>query len=125
MELLEVVNKSYLDQSSLKQILIIKNLPKLCKSINSVISCNKDEGVIYCVWGQHSINRKLLKKGVRFSFPQCPNSLTLSVISNDDGDSNKITIHCETNTNLRDEDFFDSIKEFVDDWVVGLKSFRH
>lgn len=121
MELIEKIESPVIDQISLKKILKINHLPNLCNSISTVISDEKNKGVIYCVWGKHEINREILKYGVRFSFPQCPNALTLSVTSEEE--SNKIEIRCTTNTDIKDEDFIDSIREFVSDWVVGIKEF--
>jgi len=123
MELVEDVENTYLDQSKLKNNLTINNLPKLCNSIDNIISDDYDQGVIYCVWGKHEIHREILNNGIRFSFPQCPNALTLTITKNNDSDN--IHILCTTNTNIEDEDFIDSIKQFIKDWTVGIKTVCH
>ena len=123
MELLENVENADLDQIKLKNNLTIHNMPKLCNSIDNIISDENDQGVIYCVWGKHEVRREILDNGIRFSFPQCPNALTLSITKNNDSD--KIHLHCTTNTNIEDEDFLDSIKQFIKDWMVGIKTVCH
>jgi len=123
MELLEEVESPNLDQIKLKNELTINNLPRLCHSIDNVISDQNSRGVIYCVWGQHEIHREILNNGIRFSFPQCPNALTLSITKNND--ANKISIHCTTNKNIEDEDFIESINQFIKDWIVGIKTVCH
>ena len=119
MELLEVLETPHLDNNKLKNILTIKNLPKLCNSIETILSNDISEGVIYCLWGKHRINREILKDGVQFSFQECPHALAFSITTNNDG--NKIFIRCSTDTDVQDEDFLESIREFIDNWVTGIK----
>lgn len=120
MELFEEIENANLDENILKQILTIDHLPELCHSINSVISDKKDSGVIYCLWGEHDINREILKHGVRFSLPKCPNALAWSITTKVRLGSNNTVIHCTTDTKENDEDFIESIREFVSDWRVGI-----
>jgi len=119
MELLEELETPHLDNSKLTSLLTIKNLPKLCNSIETILSNDISEGVIYCIWGKHRINRKILKDGVQFSFQECPHALAFSITTKNDG--NNILIRCSTDTNIQDEDFMESIKEFIDSWVTGIK----
>ena len=116
MEFFEETNQTNIDVLNLQKLLTIKNLPNLCKSITKVISDNKVNGSIYCLWGEFKINREQLKDGIRFSMPDCPNALAWT-ITKDDG---KLIIHCTINKKQHDPDFIDSIKEFVDDWKIGL-----
>ena len=120
MELFEEIEKNRLDVNSLKELLTIERLPELCHSINTVISDKKDKGVIYCVWGEHEVNREILKHGVRFSMPMCPNALAWSITSKEKDGGNKTVIHCTTDTSKNDDDFMESIQEFVSDWRTGI-----
>lgn len=123
MEFFREIENSGLDKNSLKELLTIGRLPKLCDSINTVISDKREKGVIYCVWGEFEINREELKYGIRFSLPKCPNALAWS-ITFDEGSEN-IIIHCAINKNEHDEDFIDSIRDFVSDWYNGIRKFSH
>lgn len=120
MELLKEIEITNLNKFIFNKSLTIKNLPNLCSSIETVISDEINKGVIYCIWGQHCISRETLKDGVRFSFQGCPHALALSVTTKNN--SNRITIHCSTDTEIQDEDFMDSIKEFLNNWVIGIKT---
>ena len=122
MELFEVINGSLLDEESLKKFLVIERLPDLCKSINTVISADKDSGVIYCVWGEHKINREIIKHGVSFSLPECPSALLWSVTIQEGNAENNIIIHCTTNNEEKDEEFIDSIREFATDCAPVVKA---
>jgi len=104
---------------NLKQLITIKNLPELCSSINSVIKNNISEGVIYCVWGEFRIHREELKYGIRFSMPECPNALAWTITCENSGQD--IVIHCTINKMKHDEDFIESLKEFVFAWETGIR----
>ena len=117
MEFFEETNQTYVDVPELQKLLAINNLPKLCESITNVIFDNKVNGSIYCLWGEFEINREELKDGIRFSMPKCPNALAWTITTNRNG---TLTIHCTINKKEHDQDFIDSIEEFVSDWKIGL-----
>ena len=118
MEFFKEVEASDLDIRELKKILSIKNLPILCKSINSVILDEQQKGIIYCLWGEFEVNREELKYGIRFSLPNCPNALAWSITM--DVDCANILIHCTINKSMHDMDFIESIEEFISDWSNGI-----
>ena len=122
MEFFEVIENSDLDEAALKGLLVIERLPELCNSIHNVISDEKDKGVIYFVWGQHDISRLTLKHGVRFSLSGCPNALAWTVTIKEQAAGNGIVIHCTTDIRGSDEDFTDSIREFVRDCRIGIEA---
>ncbi len=116
MEFFAQTIKTDMDSNTLKNQLLIKNLPALCASIDKVLSDHQSQGVIYCLWGEFEINREELKQGVRFSMPHCPNALAWTITVEND----HLQVHCTINKPTHDEDFISSIKEFVNDWKEGL-----
>lgn len=121
MEFFAEINNPGLDVNSLKQRLSIQRLPELSKSIDSVLSNENHKGTIYCIWGEFEINREELKYGVRFTLPKCPNALACSITIDDDN-KERIVIHCSINKKQHDEDFIESIHQFVNDWAEGLQA---
>ena len=119
MEFFGTLDDSLLDGDRLKALLSIARLPELCDSISSVLADQGDHGRIYCVWGEFAVNREELKHGVRFTLPGCPNALAWSVTT--DPDSMTTVVHCSINKTEHDEDFIETIKGFVQDWVNGLR----
>jgi hypothetical protein len=120
MEFFGTLDDSPFDGERLKALLSIARLPELCGSISSVLADHGDSGRIYCVWGEFTVNREELKHGVRFTLPGCPNALAWSVTS--DPGSTTTVAHCSINKTEHDEDFIETIREFVGDWVEGLQS---
>lgn len=121
MEFFAEVTNPGLDIEGLKQQLTIERLPSMSNSIDSVLSNEKHKGRIYCLWGEFEINREELKYGVRFTLPSCPNALACSITLDDDNDDT-IIIHCSINKKQHDEDFIESIHQFVSDWAKGLQA---
>ncbi|MCW8931300.1 MAG: hypothetical protein OQL19_13805 [Gammaproteobacteria bacterium] len=114
MEFFNTIENSKLNVRNLKELLSIKNLPILCHSIHTIISDEQKNGIIYCLWGEFEINREDIRSGIRFSLPNCPNALVWSITMDDDSDN--IIIHCTINKSRHEDDFIDSIEEFMNDW---------
>lgn len=106
------------DVEQLHKMLSIKNLSILCSSIDTVIRDDISEGSIYCLWGEFDINREELKKGIRFSLPHCPNALAWSITLEESLDA--LIIHCTINKKEHEQDFTESIEDFILSWKVGL-----
>jgi len=104
----------------LQRRLTISELPHWCASIEKVLSDAKSSGEIYCVWGTFHIQREELRNGVRFSLPHCPNALQWTVTTGHQPNPQHTVIHLTINRTEQDQDFIDSIRQFVDDWKAGL-----
>lgn len=99
----------------------IANLADYCASIEKVLSCQGDKGEIYCVWGEFKVHRELIRQGVRFTLPGCPNALQWTITAAVDAPA-KVQIHCSIDRPEHDEDFIESIRQFVEDWKQGLEA---
>ena len=99
----------------------VSNLAELCGSIDKVLSHNADRGEIYCIWGKFKVHRELIRQGVRFSLPGCPNALQWTITATND-ESASVRIHCSIDRPRHDPDFVESIQQFVDDWKLELES---
>jgi len=118
MEFFQEVYRADIDKINLKNLLTISNLADLCASINTIISENGNDGIIYCIWGEFNVRREEIRNGVRFSLLNCPHALAWTITL--DETNNNIVIHCTIDKKEQDPDFVDSIHEFVADWSSGL-----
>jgi len=118
MEFFQEVSANDLDVSHLKHLLTIKNLPVMCASINTVISEQGNEADIYCIWGNFNLRRDEIRYGIRFSLLNCPHALAWTITF--DEERQNIVIHCTIIDKAEQEDFINSIHEFVTDWSVGI-----
>jgi hypothetical protein len=119
MEYFEEVKNNGLDVNRLKSLLTIENLPELCAFI-SVTDDRKNTGTIYCDWGQQTLSRDEIKNGVRFSSVTCPDALAWTVTLEDT--ENIVLVHCSTNKKQHEEEYNESILEFMRDWSTGLNN---
>jgi hypothetical protein len=106
----------------LQRRLTIGELPRWCASIEKVLSDAITSGEIYCVWGTFDLNREELRQGVRFSLPHCPNALQWTVTTGHAPDPLQTSIHATINRAEQDQDFIDSLQQFVEDWKAGLEA---
>lgn len=118
MEFLKKVATSGFGDDDLKHLITIKNLPVLCASIDTVLSDNESVGDIYCAWGEFNVRRDAIRHGVRFSLLNCPHALAWTITF--DKSNQEIIIHCTIDKDEQEEDFIESIHEFVTDWSLGL-----
>lgn len=107
---------------ALQAQLDIASLPSWCASISTVLSQDGHCGEIYCVWGQFIVCRELIRGGVRFTLPKCPNALAWTVTTGFPPAPNKVVIHCTINRREHDADFVATIEKFVDDWRQQLEA---
>ncbi len=113
-----------LTASELQTILGIASLPVLCRSIDSVLHCEGDQGRIYCVWGEFDVVRTSIQGGVRFTLLNCINAVTWSLTTDLPPDPDAIVIHLSINRREQDADFVESLAQFAQDWRVGLERWQ-
>jgi hypothetical protein len=106
----------------LQRRLTIGDLPRWCASIEKVLSDEKTRGEIFCVWGTFDVNREELRHGVRFTLPSCPNAFQWTVTTGHQPNPQHTVIHLSINRTEQDQDFIDSIRQFVADWKAGLEA---
>lgn len=111
--------RSRLRAEELQRHVRIDNLPQWCASINKVISHEGERGDIYCVWGEFRIRREVIRDGVRFTLPGCPNALQWTLTT--DGPVGDVIIHCSINRQTHEADFVASLEQFVADWKAGVE----
>ncbi len=107
--------------ADLQQQLCLEQLPRLCASIDTLLSASGDRGRIYCLWGEFEIERQTIRGGIRFSLPDCPNALCWSITTDLPPDPDELVIHCTINREGHAPDFIESIEQFIDDWQQGLE----
>jgi hypothetical protein len=106
----------------LQRRLTIGELSYWCASIEKVMSDAQSSGEIYCVWGTFIANRERMQNGVRFTLPDCPNALQWTVTTGHQPNPQHTVIHATINRTKQDQDFVDSLQQFVNDWKVGLEA---
>jgi hypothetical protein len=104
---------------ALQSLLVGPRLAEFCASIDQVIDWQAatDEGEMDCLWGRFRVRREVIRDGLRFTLPYCPNALAWTITVGADG----VGIHCTINRPEHDPDFVESIEEFVADWQAGLQ----
>ena len=108
--------------ADLQRRLTISDLPRWCASIEKVLSDATSTGEIFCVWGTFITNREELRHGVRFSLPGCANVFQWTVTTGLQPNPQHTVIHATINRSEHEQDFIESLQQFVDDWKTGLEA---
>ena len=106
---------------ALQRALTIATLPRFCGEISKVLKDGGEAGEIYCLWGSFTVRRELIRNGVRFTLPGCPNALAWTVTCEADPGGSRVVVHCTINQPNHDADFIESIESFVEAWKRGLE----
>lgn len=99
----------------------IDTLPRLCASIQTVLSSDGERGEIQCAWGQLRVHRELIRDGVRFTLPGDLNALQWTITAGHGAGSGVVHVHCTTSQRELDAALVDSLERFVADWKRGLE----
>jgi len=118
MEFYRAINKS-IAVTDLQTLIMISDLPVVCASIYEVIHDDGEHGEINCIWGVFVVHREIIKDGLRFTLPDCPNAMAWTITT--ESSNNGIIVHLTINQKQHDPDFVESIEQFIDEWQVGLK----
>lgn len=106
----------------LQQRLQIEDIPRFCSFVSEVRP-DSDNGLeMLSFWGVHTVQRELIRGGVRFTLPGCPNVMSWTITAGLPPEPDAIVIHCVINRREHDPDFIESLEGFVEDWRAGLAS---
>ena len=108
--------------TDLQRRLTISELPRWCASVEKVLRDGSSSGEIFCVWGTFEIHREELQEGVRFTLPGCPNAFQWTVTTDPRTNPRHAIVHLTINRTEHDQDFVESLQQFVDDWKTGLET---
>ena len=105
----------------IQRMIPVSRLAEVCASIDSVQSQQGERGEIYCLWGSFKVYRELIRQGVRFTLPGCPNALQWTITAAID-EPGCVRVHATIDRPQHEPDFVESLQQFVDDWREGLES---
>ena len=68
------------------------------------------------VGGLFTVQREIIKNGIRISLLNCPNALAFTITKEEQG----VVLHCTINSAEPDQDFVESIELFLSDLRNGI-----
>ena len=105
------------------QQITVEHLDRYSSDIDSILSStDENHAEIYCIWGTFLVERQLIRGGVRFSLPTCPNAFAWTITTGYDPAPDNIVIHGTINRVEHDEDFIESIESFISSWKTGFET---
>ena len=115
MEFYKTLHKN-IDSNYIQQHLRLDNLHQYCDFIDNIINSYNNKGEIYCSRGLFTVEREIIKNGIRISLLNCPNALAFTITKEEQG----VVLHCTINSAEPDQDFVESIELFLSDLKKAL-----
>jgi hypothetical protein len=110
--------KSDATVADIQQAISIGSVPDFCAFVSS-ISPTEDGGLeMFSDWGTHTVSRELIREGLRFTLPGCPNALAWTITTMGQGE---IVLHCVINRETHEPDFIETLEQFTNDWASGIR----
>ena len=108
-------------EKEIRERITFDNLEKLSGSM-FVMNHSRNRAIVGTVWGEFTLQRDLIKNGLRFSLLQCPNAFTFTITTDHPPHQNRILIHLTVNREGVDPEFLTELTEFAADWKTGLEN---
>ena len=120
MEFFAIAQQTELDGKTIQEQVTVARMGEYCDTI-VVLDGNDEAGNIGTVWGEFPVQRQIIRGGVRFALTTCPNALAWTITSGFPPVPDGVVIHGTINRTEHDEDFIESIVEFLETWRLGLE----
>lgn len=120
MEFFRVI-KLKTEESEIRKRLDFHNLESMSNELFLLEIINKNHAQIGSLWGEFTLQRTVIKGGLRFALLECPNALAWTITTGYDNDEGFVMIHLTINRKEKTQEFIDEINEFLDDHSKLLK----
>lgn len=121
MEFFAIAQQSGLDEEMIQEQMTVTRMGEYCDTI-VVLDGDDETGNIGTVWGEFPVQRQIIRGGVRFALTTCPNALAWTITNGFPPAPDGVVIHGTINRTEHDEDFIESIVEFLETWRLGLET---
>jgi hypothetical protein len=108
-------------EEEIQQKVRLDNMPVLCEMIYYLMDSQGELCKFDTFWGQFHLRREKINGGVRFTMPDCPNGLALTITTGYQPDPQKVFVHCTINRLEHNPNFIETLEDFVKSWVTGLE----
>ena len=108
-------------ESEIQKRFDFHNLESMSNELFLLEIINKNEAHIGSLCGEFTLQRTVIKGGLRFALLECPNALVWTITIGYDNDEGSVMIHATINRKEKNQEFIDEIEEFLDDHSELLK----
>ncbi len=122
MEFFRIVNAS-VNESDLVAKLSLEHLERFTNLLFNLEHPKSKRSAIGGLWGEFTLERSLIKGGLRFALRECPNALCWTITTGFPPKRDAVVIHLTINRERKAEEFLLEIEEFLDDLSQGLTTY--
>ena len=117
------IAQTKMDEQTIQEQVTVTRMGEYCDTVVALDGTD-EAGNIGTVWGEFPVQRQIIRGGVRFALTTCPNALAWTITSGFPPAPDDVVIHGTINRSEHDEDFIESIVEFLETWRLGLENRR-
>jgi hypothetical protein len=122
MEFFKIV-KVKTSEESIQEHLTLSALENFSNEIFPLDEPQVNDVEIGGIWGEFTLNRAVIKGGIRFSLVECPNALCWTITTGYPPERNSVVIHLTINRKRKHPEFVEEIEEFLEDHCTCLENF--
>lgn len=109
------------EESEIQKRFDFHNLESMSNELFLLEIINENHAHIGSLWGEFTLQRTVIKGGLRFALLECPNALAWTITIGYDNDEGSVMIHSTINRKEKNQEFIAEIDEFLDDQSEHLK----
>jgi hypothetical protein len=109
-------------EESITETLTLENLEKMSDELILLDQLDDKTALIGGIWGEFTLERSIIKGGLRFVLKECPNALAWTITTGYPPAVDALVVHLTINRTEKTIDFIEEVEEFLNDHCNKLST---
>lgn len=109
-------------EASITGILTLENLEKMSDELIVLDQLDDNTALIGGIWGEFTLERSIIKGGLRFALKECPNALAWTITNGYPPATDALVLHLTINRKEKPLDFIEEVEAFLEDHCNKLST---
>lgn len=110
------------NEKSIQNVVTLDRLEEFSNLVFNLDTPKESESEIGGLWGEFTLQRSLIKGGVRFALLDCPNALCWTITAGYLPREDALVVHLTINRTQKEKEFLEEIEDFLDDHIAKLNT---
>ena len=102
-------------EESITRTLTLENLEIMSDELVLLDQLDDKTALIGGIWGEFTLERSIIKGGLRFVLKECPNALAWTITTGYPPAVDALVVHLTINRTEKPSDFIEEVEEFLED----------
>ncbi|MBD0850425.1 hypothetical protein [Maribacter arenosus] len=109
-------------EDSITETLTLENLEKMSDELILLDQLDDKTAFIGGIWGEFTLERSIIKGGLRFVLKECPNALAWTITTGYPPAVDALVVHLTINRKEKPLEFIEEVEEFLEDHCNKLST---